>query len=302
MATPSEQRKPGPVFDIALPVLAPTVGFRAFQAGGSRADFARFLDSIAPDLIAAGLPVEDVHFAKRYPRSPDAFVDDMLLDLNAQGILPGIEYDKDWYRTLTAGMNDNYRHGSFRTYIYPEEARLLFAAVNILRPKSAVFLGSYYGYWAHTALASIVRHGGRAVLVDPDPAAQAVARGNIERAGLSGRVEVAVTSGQQFADEVENSYDLVVLDAEGPRDHPDPEQRGKCIYAPLLRHILPRIAKNACLACHNILFQDIANCRYFDAVIERNHRELDPFMALASAEFPLFLECTSTEGVGFWRK
>ena len=78
-----------------------------------------------------------------------------------------------------------YDHGPFRTYIYPEEARLLFAIADILRPKAAIFLGSYYGYWARAPLAVIARHGGRAVLVDPDPQAQAVARRNLKSAGSS---------------------------------------------------------------------------------------------------------------------
>jgi predicted O-methyltransferase YrrM len=295
------EKKSGPIFDIARPILDSSASYKAFQDGGSRAEFGRFLDTISPQLVAAGLPPEDVHFAKRYPRCPVRFVDDALAELVARGIVPGVTYDRDWYEELIARMAVNYGHGTFQTYIYPEEARLLFALAEILRPKAAIFLGSYYGYWAHAALAAIISHGGRAVLVDPDPLAQAVAQSNINAAGLS-TVEVAVTTGENYSDTVAGTYDFVVLDAEGRRDHPDPEQRGKRIYAPLLRHVLPRLAKNAWLVCHNILLQDIAECPYFDAIIQRNNAELGDFLTLANSEFPLFFECSSTEGVGLWSR
>jgi predicted O-methyltransferase YrrM len=301
MGSAKQAPKAGPVFEIARPLLEDQPRYRAFQQGGDRAAFAEFLDTIATDLVAAGLPPEDVHFAKRYPRNAARFVNEMLEELAARGIIPGVAYDERRYEELDAAMRANYSHGGFRTYIYPEEKRLLFAVVEIVRPKSVVFLGSYYGYWAHAALAALVGHGGRAVLVDPDPRAQDVARRNLAAAGLSS-VEVAVMSGQEFADKAAGPYDLVVLDAEGPRDHPDPEQRGKRIYTPLLRHILPHLTGDALMACHNILFQDIAGCSFFDGILERNHAELDEFMSLASAEFSASYECPSTEGVGFWRR
>jgi hypothetical protein len=169
----------GPIFDIAYSVLKSRSEYHAFLNGGTRDEFSAFLDVIAPDLIAAGLPAEDVHFAKRYPRSAALFVRDTLQTLMARGLLPGSAYDEVWYETLSTEITASYYHGTFRTYIYPEEARLLFAISDIVRPKSVVFLGSYYGYWAHAALSAIARYGGRAVLVDPDPRSQEVARYNL---------------------------------------------------------------------------------------------------------------------------
>ena len=167
-----------------------------------------------------------------------------------------------------------------------------------MRPKSAVFLGSYYGYWAHAALATIARHGGHAVLIDPDPRAQQVARRNLERPGLSDAIEIANTTGEEYLAKASGLFDFVVLDAEGPRTHPDPEQRGKAIYGRLLRHALPYMPPGSYLICHNILFEDIADCRYFDRIIARNRDELGPFLDLVRREFREFIECTSTEGVG----
>lgn len=299
--TPTALRT-GPIFDIAYAVLTSRDGYREFLEIGDRRAFSRFLDATADDLIRAGLPAEDVHFAKRYPQSAECFVEKALERLVAARVLPRATYDKGWYEELAEEMRGRHEHGRFRTYIYPEETRLLFAIADVARPAFAAFLGSYYGYWAHAALATIVRHGGRAVLVDPDPDAQEIARRNLARAGLLGPVELAVTTGELFMDSVGASCDFLVLDAEGPRDHPDPEQRGKCVYAPLLRHALPRLTGDAVLICHNILFQDIAACSYFERIIARNRAELGPFLEIVAREFPGFVECTTTEGVGVGRR
>ena len=292
----------GPVFTIAHSVLASRREYQSFLGGGSRAEFGFFLDSIAPDLIAAGLPPDDVHFAKRYPRSQTIFVGDTLRSLTDVGILPRPNYDESEYERLAAQIRDDYDHGPFRTYIYPEEARLLFAIVDIVRPKSAIFLGSYYGYWARAPLTAIARHGGRTVLVDPDPKAQEVARRNLAAAGLLDAVELAVTTGQDYLQKTSDLYDLVVLDAETPRDFPDLQQRGKAVYGPLLAHATARMTPDANLVCHNYLFENVAGCRFFDRIIDRNHNELEAFLDIAAREFAGLIECTSTEGVGVGKR
>ena len=289
----------GPIFDIAYSVLRSCPEYEDFCASAcSRAEFAAFLDRTASALIGAGLPAEDVHFAKRYPRSEITFVDDELERLTRCGVLPSPQYDVEWYSRLAAEIRANHYHGPFRTYIYPEEARLLFAFADILRPKAAVFLGSYYGYWAHAALRAIAAHGGHAVLIDPDPRAQEVARRNLERSGLSDAVDIATTTAQEYLAGEPRQFDFVVLDAEGPRNHADPEQRGKAIYGLLLKHALPHMPPGSRLICHNILFEDIADCRYFERIIARNRDELGPFLDLIGREFRQFVECCSTEGVG----
>ena len=292
----------GPVFAIAQSVLAPRPEYQSFLSGGSRGEFSIFLDSIAPELIAAGLPPDDVQFAKRYPRSHTSFVGHALARLTDIGLLPQPDYDEAGYERIAAQIRDDYDHGPFRTYIYPEEARLLFAVADILRPRSAIFLGSYYGYWARAPLSVIARHGGHAVLVDPDPKAQDVARHNLEAAGLLDAVELAVTTGQDYLRQTSDRYDLAVLDAETPRDFPDPQQRGKAVYGPLLQHALTRMTPDATLVCHNYLFEDVAGCGFFDRIIERNREELAAFLDIAGREFAGLVECTSTEGVGVGKR
>lgn len=293
----------GPVYDVAHSVLQSCPEWRAFQAGSlSRKDFGRVLDSLAPQLIGAGLPANDVHFAKRYPRSETGFVDKALRALVEKKILPSSIYNQEFYATVASDMRMHHDHGNFATYIYPEEARLLFAIADILKPRNAVFLGSYYGYWAHAAMITICAFGGRVLLVDPDPAAQTVAEKNIARAGLKQVVDVIISTGEEFLRYTDSSFDLVVLDAEGPRNHPDPEQRGKRVYSSLLRCVLPHTSSGTRLVCHNILFQDICECHFFYQVIARNHSELGQFLEILAAEFPDFTEITSTEGVGVGKR
>lgn len=289
----------GPVYNIVSSFLESRPEWRNFQAGAlSRKDFGRLLDSLASQLVHAGLPADDVHFAKRYPRSETIFVDEALRSLVMKGILPSFAYNTGFYLEVAADMRVHHEHGAFATYIYPEEARLLFAVADILKPRTAIFLGSYYGYWAHAAIMTICASGGRVVLVDPDETAQAVAQKNIARAGVAHAVEVAITTGEAFLQRNDSRFDFVVLDAEGPRNHPDPWQRGKTVYSSLLQAVLPQMEPGACLVCHNILFQDICDCRFFDRIIARNNYELGAFLKLVAKEFPDFTEITSTEGVG----
>jgi predicted O-methyltransferase YrrM len=303
-APPVARRGPaGPLFDTVHRGLSGHDDYRRFRAGTlPRADFARFLDSVADELVSLGVPAEDVHFAKRYPSSIMAFVNDALSDLVRRGVIARADFDQRRLAAVEASAA-RFDHHGLRTYIYPEEARLIFALAEIVKPCRALFLGSYYGYWAHWVLPAVVDAGGRAVLVDPDPRVQEVARASLADARISEAVELAVTTGERFLAEARDEFDFVVLDAEGPRDHPNPEQRGKRVYRPLLEHALPRLAPRALLVCHNILFSDHSGDGFFASVIERNRDELGPFLAVVEREFDGFVEYPSTEGVGVgWRR
>jgi predicted O-methyltransferase YrrM len=308
VATPSELARPtgkpiGPLFDAVHRCLAECDEYRRFRAGGlSRQDFALFLDRMAGELTRAGVPAEDVQFAKRYPVSTRSFIDDVLADLARRRAIARTDLDPEQLRSIAATAA-SLDHGGCCTYIYPEEAALLAALTQIIAPRRALFLGSYYGYWAHWALPAIIAAGGRAVLVDPDPHVQAVARRHIDRSGFGGAVDLAVTTGERFLAGTRDTFDLVVLDAEAPRDHADPDQRGKRVYRPLFAHALPRLAPAAFLICHNILLSDHSGAGFFAQVIERNRDELGPFLALVEDALDDFVEYPSTEGVGIgWRR
>lgn len=301
---PAPARKPaGPLFDAVHRCLAERDEYRRFRAGElSRHEFARFIDRMTGELIRSGVPAEDAQFAKRYPVSAAAVVDDVLADLSRRRAIPHAELDRAQLLAVAEAVA-SLDHGGQCTYIYPEEALLLAALAQIATPRRAVFLGSYYGYWARWALPAIVTGGGRAVLVDPDPHVQMIARRHLERAGFGGAVELAITTGEDFLSGTTEAFDLVVLDAEGPRDHADPDQRGKRVYRSLFAHASPRLAPAALLVCHNILLSDHSTAGFFTRTIERNREELGPFLALVEGELDDFVEYPTTEGVGVgWRR
>ncbi|WDD94058.1 class I SAM-dependent methyltransferase [Burkholderia sp. FERM BP-3421] len=288
----------GPIFELLDAVLRDSPEYRGFRAGErSRAEFSAFLERIRPDLIEQGVPANDVHFAKRFPASIDAAVDTAFAELASMRLVLPADFRQTGAR-VAAYLRGGFDHQGLGTYIYPEEGRLLLAIALAFRPRRTVFLGSYYGYWAAWALPAIVACGGEAVLVDPDPRVAEVARASLARLYPEARVDVVCDTGEHYLSRGGEPFDLVVLDAELPRDHPDPTRRGKGLYAHLLRAALPRLAARSLLVCHNILFRDHSGCPFFDDMIARNREELGPFLDLVADEYDCFVECPTTEGVG----
>jgi predicted O-methyltransferase YrrM len=286
----------GPLFDLVESVLARHPEY-ALHRDGLLADEAwyAFVERAAGELSAAGVPADDVHFAKRFPGAPARFVREALARLVRAGILRSDAYDESAADAAAADAA-RYEHGGLGTYIYPEEGRLLFALADLIRPAHAVFLGSYYGYWAAWAIPALAAHGGRVTLVDPDPSACAVARRNFARHGAA--VRVVTATGQEALAAEREPIDLVVIDAELPRTHPDPGLRGKGVYRALLAAALPRLAPTAHVVAHNILLADATGDAVLAEVVARNAGELGPFLALAGRELDGFAELSSTEGVG----
>jgi len=291
-----------PARAIVGPVYAAVEAVLQGQPGYAQCRIERFdqqgwealVDRAADALLAAGLPGADLKFMKRIPPDRDGLVQRILEDLKRRQLVSG--------RVPEAVEGPPaYDHGGYRTFIYPEEGQLLGAIASAARPRRAAFLGSYYGYWASFAIPHIVNGGGRVVLVDPDPAVGAVARRNVVRLAHEHAVEVITSTGEDYARRTDQVFDLVVIDAELPRDHPVPELRGKGVYRSLLEAILPRLSDDCLLVCHNILVSDWTGDPGFSAVIERNHEELGPFLALAAQHFD-FVEYGTTEGVGVGRR
>jgi predicted O-methyltransferase YrrM len=291
----------GTVYAAAHAALDRSPLYQSFRANGmSRSEFHGFVESHAETLQAAGVPKSDVPFMKRFPRNPDACASLIVADLHRRGILPAASSNAMSLRQTARRMAD-YEHGPFKTFIYPEEGLLLAAIADIASPRHAIFLGSYYGYWAHWAIPAIVRAGGKVTLVDPDEACCEIARRNLRANGFAGEVEVVAAKGEGFLAATTQTYDLVVLDAENPRDDPDPDQRGKRVYHSLMQACLPRLAPAALLVCHNILFTDTSGDPAFADIIARNRGELAPFAELVAGHFAPFVEYRTTEGVGIAR-
>lgn len=282
----------GPVFEIARPVLERLPHHARRGPGASdTAQWAEAIDRARPALLKAGFPPGEIPFLKRMPADPEGLIAEILADLTRKGWLSeaGIRQP--------ARRPPLFDHGGRTTFIYPEEGALLACLTAALRPRRTVFLGSYYGYWASFAVPEIVACDGQAVLVDPDPAVAAIARSNF---GALPAVEVVCDTAESYLSTCTGAFDLVVLDAELPRDHPNPALRGKGLYHRLLLDVMPHLKAGAMLVAHNILFEDRTGDPFFDAVIARNRAELGPFMTLARDAFD-FVAYGTTEGVGIGR-
>jgi predicted O-methyltransferase YrrM len=291
----------GTVFAAAHAALDRSSVYHSFRANDApRAEFCRLVESRAEDLQAAGVPESDVPFMKRFPRNPRAYTTRVLADLHRRGILTTATCDAMRLQQTELMMAD-YKHGSFKTFIYPEEGLLLAAIADIAKPRHAIFLGSYYGYWANWAIPAIVAAGGKVTLVDPNETCCDIARQNLRANGLAESVELVASRGEPYLATCDETFDLVVLDAENPRDCPDPDQRGKRVYHSLMQACLPRLAPSALLVCHNILFTDASGDSAFAQVIARNREELAPFAELVAGHFAPFVEYRTTEGVGIGR-
>ncbi len=296
VAAPRRSAFAGPLYDLVHGVLARHPEAAAYRDGAlSEHAWRSFADRVAGELVAAGVPSDEVHFMKRYPRDPSTFVRDAIVRLAAAGVLPHAAWD-DASADEAAAHAAAYHHDGYGTFIYPEEGRLLHALAAVLRPRATIFLGSYYGYWAAWALPALARCGGRVVLVDPDPNACAVARQNLAPYGEL--VTVATATGAEFLHRTHARFELVVIDAELPRSHPDPDLAGKAVYRSLLQDALARSAPRTHVVCHNILLSDGTGDAYLARAAERNARELGGFRVLAATELDRFAELASTEGVG----
>jgi predicted O-methyltransferase YrrM len=248
------------------------------------------------------VPLEDVSFAKRYPYSIELFVIDSLKQLARAGIIDEPMIDCAHWQGVWQEIRSRYEHGDYGTYIYPEEGILLLALAETEAPKNALFLGSYYGYWAAWAIPGIAGGGGRVTLIDPDSASCGVAALNIGASAHSTQVRVVTATGQEFLRGCDELFDFVVIDAELPATHPDPAERGKGIYFSLLRAALPNMTRSALLVCHNILFSDHSGDPFFSKIIARNLQQLSRFRQVVAQEFGNFKELSSTEGVGVGRR
>jgi predicted O-methyltransferase YrrM len=103
--------------------------------------------------------------------------------------------------------------------VSPLQGRLLELLVRLRGPRSVLELGTLGGV-STIWLARALPEGGRLVSVEVDPAAAAVARESLARAGLSDRADVRVGPAIEILPTLEAPFDLVFLDAD-KRSNPE---------------------------------------------------------------------------------
>lgn len=289
----------GPVYEHADALLQERRFYHEYKAGRIDARrYARAIDASRASLVEVGIAPSDVPFLKRRPPDDRRAVAGILADLHRRGRLPRVDWDEAGFLRHELRMKAEFQHDGRRTYIASEEARLLYALVDLVRPKRVAFLGSYYGYWAFWALPTLAQYGGTADLIDVDASVSRLSARNVSHFGYEGSAQIVTEDGCAWMARAREPYDMLVLDAECPPTHPDPTMRGKRVYAPLLRAGLAALAPGGWVVCHNILVDHAPRDPDFDPIVAHNREEYRDFFALTDRHLATFLHYGTTEGVG----
>lgn len=261
--------------------------------------YSRWVEGRSPEDF--GLNRDQLSLSTRFPLDEEAFVDDMLVALRRAGLVTDVEYPKSAFRDFRSRVDEVWDHGGRTTYIFPEEARLLYALAHVLDARSWLFGGSYYGYWAIWAAPGIAARGGSLALVDIDQDVTALAAANF--AAVAPTVDARFLSADATEPlAADSSVDVFVLDAEGPKDHPDPELRDKAIYAPIMRANTRVLRPGGLLIAHNMLLDDHSDCAYFADKVVHNREQYADLEAHLEDAYDARLQIESSEGVGVYRR
>lgn len=263
------------------------------------AAYSRWVERQQPG--AFGLNLDQFSLSTRFPQDEEQFVDEALSELLVSGLIPRTEYPKAGFAEFRDRVEADWDHGSHVTYIFPEEARLLFALGYILEGPNWLFGGSYYGFWAIWAAPGIASHGGKLTLVDVDDDVMKLAERNFASVfpSVDARFSTADATHQLAA---VRSVDVFVLDAEGPKDHPDPELRDKAIYAPIMRANSQTLKPGGLLIAHNMLLDNHSDCAYFAEKVAYNRKQYEEFEVHLARDYDGRVLATSSEGVGIYRR
>ena len=125
--------------------------------------------------------------------------------------------------TLARNLKDAAAAGLPTINVSPNEGKLLYLIAKMSRAKRILEIGTLGGY-STTWLARALPVDGKLITLELDQKHATVARHNLDRAGVSQRVEIrvgrAVDSLRTLIDRVEAPFDLIFIDADKP-SYPD---------------------------------------------------------------------------------
>lgn len=274
--------------------------YRNYLEGKTDArNYLRTLLQYETELSAAGLNEDQINLSSRFSLNNEKTVEHILADLLERKIIPSLEYPKERFDFLFQKVVDEFVHEAYTTYIFPEEARLLYALTWIVKPKSMLFLGSYYGYWAIWSASILKETGGVAYLIDIDSNVLALAEKNMKKFNCSSVVKLVNEDAIQFMMREKISHDFLVVDPEGPKQGADPDLLDKAIYYPMVKAAHPYLATNGIILCHNLLLNNpqVEN-KYFEKKIEYNFGQFSKFLPFMKENYESGVWYDTTEGVG----
>lgn len=292
---------PGTIHSAIISALAAYNPYQDFRSGRSTLqEYVAILNAREAELAALGLNRDQAHLSGRGPLDEVAFVDGILADLVARGTIPAARYDKAAFLAYRAQVGRDFSHGTYSTYIFPEEERLVYALAEILHPTSAGVFGSYYGYWGVWLLPAIARANGRVVFLDIDQKVNDLGRANAERLGFGRLCTFVTTDAVEYLERTTTTYDFALVDAEGPEQHANPDYRKKYIYYPIFKASLPRLKPKAVVAVHNVLLSNLADDHYFAERIVANRQYFHKLTPLLESAFDPRSDYPTSEGVGVY--
>lgn len=116
-----------------------------------------------------------------------------------------------------AALADNLAAGLPRQDVSATQGKMLALFVRMASARRVLEIGTLGGYstiWMARALPD----GGSVVTIEADPGRAAVARRNIERAGLAGRIDVRCGAALDVLPTLSGPFDLVFIDADKPNN------------------------------------------------------------------------------------
>lgn len=116
---------------------------------------------------------------------------------------------------LDAALTDSAREGLPAISVSPPQGKLLHLLARSIGARRILEVGTLGGYSA-IWLARALPPDGRLVTLELDEHHAQVARGNLERAGLTDRVDVLVGRAIDTLAAMEDDFDLVFIDADKP--------------------------------------------------------------------------------------
>ncbi|MCX7012182.1 MAG: class I SAM-dependent methyltransferase [Candidatus Sumerlaeota bacterium] len=293
----------GPMSDTILAALAEYEPYRELRAGKiAREEFLNRLEASPGGLEQRLGNARHIWFlASRYPADFDRQSDEIFAQLRADGIVagqPSVAEFEAFRRRLLAIWD----HGENRTFIHPDEARVLYFLSMAKKPKRMVAIGCYYGYWAIWAMPGVAAGDGRATLIDPNPAVTALAEKNFKAMGFGERTEVVTAKAETLFAGMDADIDMVLLDANGGRDNPDPNYHGKGIYAFMMEGIYDKMVDGALLVVHNDYRPNIGSNRLAQKFLDNLASKLDRFHAFVDSRFRKGRVTPTPDGLGVYLK
>jgi predicted O-methyltransferase YrrM len=124
-------------------------------------------------------------------------------------------------RALEAALASNREGGLPAIDVSPAQGKLLNLLARMISAKRILEVGTLGGY-STIWLARALQPGGKVVTLELDPHHAKVAQGNVDKAGLSGSVDIrvgpALKSLEALGKEAGEPFDLIFIDADKPNN------------------------------------------------------------------------------------